>query len=69
MGTYSDVAHFERIPLRIDVYIAEISGRPQPRSEIAGLRWIDRDYARKGIQVGSALSGHIIPELIARDLM
>ncbi len=69
MGSYRDVAHFEKVPICMDVYIAEISGVPQPQSEIAGLRWINSNYAEEGVAVGSVLSAHVVPELVRRDLI
>ena len=38
-------------------------------NEIKEALWIDRDYKKEGIKVGSILGNHIIPELIKRGLM
>ncbi len=68
-GGFDDIAVFENIPIHIEVYFAEISGKPTSDSEIKNLVWIDRNYSQQGITLGSILSKFVIPELINRGLM
>lgn len=69
IGSFEDVAEFEHVPIRMDVYEVRIKGQPQPGSEIAELRWVDRDYAKSGIELGSVLTSFVVPQLVQRGLM
>ena len=68
-GSFSEIAIFENIPIYMDVYYVDVEGSPVPRSEIKDLVWIERDYAEKGIKLGTVLSRHVIPKLIIDGLM
>ncbi len=69
LGGYEDIAVFENVPIHIEAYLAEIKGEPVCDSEIRSLSWIDREYMKKGIEVGSILGRFIIPELMRRGKM
>jgi 8-oxo-dGTP pyrophosphatase MutT (NUDIX family) len=69
LGSFEDVAEFEQIPIRMDVYDVEIEGDPTPASEIAEVRWIDRDYASNGTQIGSVLASFVVPMMVERNLL
>lgn len=68
-GSFDEIAVFENIPIHMEVYYAKISGNPSPRSEIKEYVWIDRDYEKQGITLGSVLARHVVPGLIAKGLM
>lgn len=68
-GGVDDIAIFEDIPIHIEVYFANISGEPTCDSEIKEFVWIDRDYAEKGIKLGSVLEKFVIPKLVEMRLM
>ena len=68
-GGFDDIAVFENIPIHIEVYFAETLGEPKCDSEIKDLVWIDRDYAVRGIKLGSVLGKFVIPKLIEMGMM
>jgi 8-oxo-dGTP diphosphatase len=63
IGSFEDTAEFENRPIRMDVYRVEISGEPRAASEIAELRWIDRDYSKDGVKIGSVLASFVVPKM------
>ena len=69
IGGYDDIAVFSNKPIHVQAYIATIKGKIKCNNEIKEALWIDRDYKKEGIKVGSILGNHIIPELIKRGLM
>lgn len=69
IGTYQDFAVFSGKPLQVITYIATIKGEIKCNNEIKEAIWIDRNYKKQGIKVGSILGEHVIPELIKRNLM
>ena len=68
-GGFDDIAIFENIPIHIEVYYATIQGEPKCDSERKDLIWIDRNYEKKGIKLGSILGKFVIPKLIEEGLM
>lgn len=68
-GGFDDIAIFENIPIHIEVYYTTIKGNPKCDSEIKELVWIDRNYEKNNISLGSVLSKFVIPKLIEMDLM
>lgn len=64
LGHFDDSALYERVPIAMDVYETEVKGEPLPASEIKEYLWVDRNYARQGIEVGSVLTRHVIPKLV-----
>lgn len=68
-GGFDDIAIFENIPIHIEVYLSTIVGTPACDSEIKELVWIDKDYEKKGIKLGSVLSKFVIPKLVEMGLM
>lgn len=69
IGGYDDIAVFSNEPIHVQTYIATIKVDIKCNNEIKEAIWIDRDYAKKGIKVGSILGEHVIPKLIERGLM
>lgn len=69
LGGYDDIAVFSNQPLHVETYIAEIEGEIICNNEIKEAVWIDRNYEKMGIKVGSILGEYVIPELIKRDMM
>ena len=68
-GGFDDVAVFENIPIHIEVYFATFTGVPQCDSEIKELVWIDKNYEKNGIKLGSVLSKFVIPKLVDQGYM
>ena len=68
-GGFDDIAIFENIPIHIEVYFAEIVGEPKCDSEIKDLVWIDKDYDKKGIKLGSVLGKFVVPKLVEMGMM
>ena len=68
-GEYDDIACFSGKRLHVRAYLTVIHGNICCVNEIKEAIWIDRNYKEQGIQVGSILGEHIIPELIQRGLM
>ena len=68
-NTFSDISVFENIPITVQVYYAEIEGEISPQNEIKDYIWIDKDYERSNIKLGSILSKYIIPSMIKEGLL
>lgn len=68
-GGFDDIAIFENVPIHIEAYIANVTGKPKCDSEITSLLWIDRNYKEQGIKLGSILEKGVIPKLIEMELM
>ena len=51
------------------MYFADIVGEPACDSEIKELVWIDKDYEKKGIKLGSVLAKFVIPKLVEMGMM
>lgn len=69
LGGYDDIAVFSNKPIHVQAYIANIKGKIKCNNEIKEVLWIDKDYKKKGIEVGSILGDYVIPELIEKGLM
>jgi 8-oxo-dGTP diphosphatase len=66
IGEFHEPAEFDDAMLTMRVYDVEVRGVPEPDNEIVEFQWIGRNYAAQGIKVGSTLSRHVIPALVAR---
>lgn len=69
IGGFDDIAVFSNEPIHIQTYIAEINGEIKCKNEIKEAIWIDKDYEKQGIEVGSILGKFVIPELVRKGLM
>ena len=69
LGGYDDIAVFSNKLIHVQAYIATIEGEIKCNNEIKEAIWIDKNYKKEGIKVGSILGEHVIPELIKRGLM
>lgn len=69
IGTYQDIAVFSNKLLQVITYLAKIKGKIKCNNEIKEAIWIDKDYKKQGIKVGSILEKYVIPELVKRNLM
>lgn len=67
--SYNDIAVFENIPISMNVYMCDIAGNIIPMNEIKEYIWIDRNYEKNNIKLGSILSKYIVPQLIILNLM
>jgi len=63
-GNYEEPSEFEDAILSMTVFDVTIEGVPSPQSEIIDALWIDRNYAAKGVSIGSTLANHVVPRLI-----
>ena len=64
-----DIACFLDEPIHVQTYLAEIKGEIKCKNEIKEAIWIDKDYKKNGIKVGSILGEHVIPNLVEIGLM
>lgn len=69
VGEYKDIAIFEKIPIVIKVYLCEVEGEVNVDNEIKEFCWIDEDYKRDGIKVGSILEKFVLPQLKKNKLI
>jgi len=69
LGTFRGPAVHPGRDIEMITFLAEIEGSPQPRREIEGLAWIDRNYAKRGIQIAGLLEKQIVPLLIKRGVL
>lgn len=70
IGGYDDIACFSpNEKIHVQTYLVTIDGKIKCNNEIKEAIWIDKNYKNKGIEVGSILGDHVIPELIKRGLM
>lgn len=69
IGAFKDKAIWSDEPLLAHVYLIETSGEPSPSSEIIEHVWLDRDFKKKGYELGSILEFSIIPRLVKQGLM
>ncbi len=69
IGGYDDVAVFSDEPIHVQAYIAEVKGEITCKNEIKEAIWIDKNYEKQNIEVGSILGKYVIPELVKRGLM
>jgi hypothetical protein len=66
---YGAVAIFENIKIKMQVYFAKIEGEIIPKNEIKEYIWIDKNYEKLDIKLGTVLSEYIIPNLVKNDIM
>ena len=69
IGGFDDIAVFSDEPIHVQAYIAEVKGDITCKNEIKEAIWIDKDYEKQNIEVGSILGKFVIPELVKRGLM
>ena len=69
IGGYDDIAVFSDEPIHVQAYIAEVKGEINCKNEIKEAIWIDKNYEKQNIEVGSILGKYVIPELVRRGLM
>ncbi len=69
LGTFRDKAIWSDEPLLAHVYLVEISGEPSPSSEIIEHVWLNKNFKKKGYELGSILEFSIIPRLVKQGLM
>ncbi|HYP07364.1 MAG TPA: NUDIX domain-containing protein [Bryobacteraceae bacterium] len=68
IGTYIDNAAGEsRKTVRIDLYHGDLTGRPEPQSEIADLIWFGPTDDRT--QLAPSIARKILPDLIRRNIL
>lgn len=66
---FEDIAVFENISIIMDVFEVSYSGILKADSEIKEYIWVSKDYCQEGINLGSVLAKHIIPQLVIKDKM
>jgi 8-oxo-dGTP diphosphatase len=68
IGGYSDRAAGDpHKTVHIELYRGELSGRPEPHSEIAELVWFGAEDDRE--LLAPSLRNHILPDLVARRVL
>ena len=68
-GDYEEKAEFEDALLQMKVFKVKVEGQPTIGSEIKELLWVDKDYEKLGISLGSTLTKHVIPALVSSGEM
>ncbi len=66
---YQGEAHFEKVPMIMDLYFVDFRGEIRIDSEIKEFLWIDRNYKEKGVPLAGALEFFTVPELLKIDLI
>lgn len=66
---YEGEAHFEKVPMIMDLYFADFRGEIKIDSEIKEFLWLGRDYKEKGVKLGGALEFFTVPELVKIDII
>ena len=70
LGTFGAASALEPGTVRMQVFLAEIDGAPEPGAEIDRLAWVGADAGRgDGITVGSVFAEQVIPLLVERGLV
>jgi 8-oxo-dGTP pyrophosphatase MutT (NUDIX family) len=68
LGTYSDVAAGDEAKMvEVQLYSGELTGRPEPHSEIAELVWFGPADDRS--LLAPSIARKILPDLLARKLL
>jgi len=68
-GTFAEPAMFEKGKIKMSIYFVDIEGIPKPHSEIVECFWLDKNYRKKNIKLGSVCEKHVIPKLIDMELL
>lgn len=70
LGVY-EAPHFrdKNKLVRMETYLAEISGTPAPSNEIKEIIWIDSSYKMHAIKIASIDEDDVVPELKKRGLI
>ena len=68
-GNFSGKSIFDDRIIDLHAYVVDLSGELKPQSEIEELKWINKDYNKQGIKVGSLLEDFIIPKLIQNKMI
>lgn len=69
-GTYTAASALEDEQVRVQVFIANIDGEPEPSTEIVELAWVGSDVGRNnGLSVGSVFAEQVIPDLIDEGMI
>jgi len=68
-GDYSEPSEFEDAVVNARVYKVKVEGPPRPCNEIIELAWVDAQAVASGFDLGSILSRHVIPGLVAEGAM
>lgn len=69
LGRFTDIALYENVPIIMDVYLVECCGDPKPDCEIKEYLWVDKNYDRSKITLGSVLQKHIVTNLVKLNMM
>ena len=69
LGGYDDIDYFSDETINVQKYLAEKKKKIKCKNEIKEAIWIDKDYKKNEIKVGSILGEHVIPNLVERGLM
>ena len=69
LGGYDDIACFSKEPIYVQTYIVKTEGEIKCNKKIKEAIWIDKNYKKEGIKLGSILENYVIPSLIEKGLM
>ena len=67
LAVVREISALERVPMKMDVLLAQISGTPRPCAEIAALRWLEP--GKNTLELAPAVRYHVVPQLVAMGLL
>jgi 8-oxo-dGTP pyrophosphatase MutT (NUDIX family) len=68
-GRFQDIAYQYKVPVVMDTYLVDFWGEPYPDSEIKEYKWINKNYKKENINMGSVLEKFVIPKLVVKGLL
>lgn len=68
-GTFTGISQFEHRQIVLETSWVDILGTPNPGQEIEAIAWIDSNYERYGMQIGTIFKDHVIPSLVRQGLL
>lgn len=69
--TFEGMTHDGKRTLRLACYFCEIEGTPtiNPKDQIEGYEWVDKNYSEKGIKLAGMLKLNVVPALIKKGIL
>lgn len=68
-GVFTAEDLFKNGPYTSNVFYAEVSGELRPCTEMCELKWINSNYRKQNISIGSILERFVIPKLVKENLI
>jgi len=68
-GVFTAEDLFKEGPYTSNVFYVEVSGTLKPCAEMCEIKWINSNYKKGNIKIGSILEKFVIPKLIKENLI